>query len=82
MIALLVACLAAGLPAGETEVRIHPLKSARAADVESLVAAAFRLRPDVRITSDPQSNSVIATADAATILVIEEMIRKLDVPKE
>jgi len=93
----LVALIDREIPRGAGTIRVYYLQNAKAedlvkvltglpqqskpADPKAPAAAAPALSKNVQIMADKSTNSLIITADTADYLVIEDVIRKLDITR-
>jgi len=83
------------IPRGEGAIRVYYLQNAKAEDLVKVltglpqqskitdprVAPATALSKNVQIMADKATNSLIITADTADYLVLEDVIRKLDIAR-
>ena len=67
-------------PAGPPrEVKVYPLKYAKAADLVRILTRLFDPRPDLKITSDPRTNTIVVGGTQADMERIEGLLVRLDV---
>ena len=83
------------IPGGAGAIRVYYLQNAKAEDLVKVLtglpqqtktpdpkaAAAAPISKNVQIVADKSTNALIITADAADYLVIEDVIRKLDISR-
>ncbi len=76
--------LPSGKPGGDSAKNVTAAarpKAGEEAKAETAAAPSVQLSTDIKITADPETNTLIITASKEEYMVLEEVIRKLDVPR-
>uniref|UniRef100_UPI004055F5B8 type II secretion system secretin GspD n=1 Tax=Candidatus Electronema sp. TaxID=2698783 RepID=UPI004055F5B8 len=75
--------LPSGKPGGDLAKNVTAArpKAGEEAKAETAAAPSVQLSTDIKITADPETNTLIITASKEEYMVLEEVIRKLDVPR-